>query len=56
MERLGTIMLYESHLKDLAHEAEMARFEAGLPRRPVSWRAILITAVVLIGMAAWLVH
>jgi hypothetical protein len=56
MERPSTIPLYESHLKDLAREAEMARLEAQLPRRPVPWRAILITAVALIGMAAWLLH
>ena len=56
MEHPSTIMLYESHLKDLEHEAEMARLEAELPRRPIPWRAILITAVVLVGMAAWLIH
>ncbi len=56
MERPSTILLYESHVRDLNREGEVARLEAELPRRPVPWRAILITAVALIGMAAWLIH
>ena len=56
MQHLGIVMLYESHVRELDQEAEMIRLGAELPRPPIPWRAIIITAVVLVGMAAWLVH
>jgi hypothetical protein len=56
MEELSRIMLLESHRADLARQAEKARLGAALPSRPVPWRAILVTAVLLIGMIAWLIH
>ena len=56
MDHPSTRMLYESHVRDLDQEAEMVRLGAELPRPSLPWRAILITAVVLIGMTIWLIH
>ena len=57
MEHLSKVMLYESHLRDLNQEAEEAQIAALLPgRRPAPWRALLVVAVVLIGMIALWIH
>jgi hypothetical protein len=58
MEQLSKIMLYESHLRELEREAENIQLGAQLPGsdRPAPWRALLVTAVLLIGMIAWLIH
>jgi hypothetical protein len=49
-------MLYKSHLRDLDQEAKQTQLEAQLPRRSPAWSTVLIAAVVLIGMLAWLIH
>lgn len=49
-------MLWDAQRADLAREAEAARLGADLPRRPAPWRALLITAVLLIGAVAWWIH
>jgi hypothetical protein len=58
-EHLGKVMLYESHtnhLNELARQAEQERLWSALPSRPTPWRAILVTAVLVIGMIALWIH
>jgi hypothetical protein len=56
MEHLSNVMLYKSHLRDLDREAQQTQIQAQLPRRSMPWPTVLIAAVVLIGMLAWLIH
>ncbi len=61
MEQLSKVMSYHARARDLAREAEAERPELELPRQPspwrlAVWRVVLVSAVVLFGALALLVH
>ena len=56
MDDYHRMMLLDSYRADLDRESEKAWRGAALPDRPAARRALLVMAVILIGMLAWWIH
>lgn len=50
------VALLNSRRAERNHEIELDQLESQLPSQRTPWRALLFSAVLLIGVVAWLIH
>ena len=56
MDEFHRMNYWDSHRADLLREAEQSRLGPASPDRPAARRALLVMAVILIGILAWWIH